>query len=492
MKYIMSIDQGTTSSRAVIFDKGGNIVSLAQKEFTQYYTGDGYVEHDAKEIFDTQLEVCKKAMEKLKLTAADIAAIGITNQRETTVVWDKNTGEPVCNAIVWQCRRTAPFCKNLEAQGLTQFFSSKTGLLIDPYFSATKLRWILDNVEGVRERAGKGDLLFGTIDCWLIWKLSGGKCHATDYSNASRTMLYNIHSLEWDNEILGLLGIPKEMMPKVVDSSGFICETDPSLFGAPIVISGCAGDQQSALFGQCCFEQGDVKNTYGTGGFLLMNTGDKPVRSSSGLLTTIGWGIGGKVTYALEGSVFIAGAVVKWLRDELKMVETAAETERLALEVEDTNGVYIVPAFVGLGAPYWDSDARGVITGLTRGANRNHIVRAALEAIAYQTCDVLSAMEKDTGALKSIKVDGGASSNNFLMQFQADMLDRPITRPKNVESTAFGAFLLAGLGCGYYKDLTEVTRLLGSFETFSPGLDAKKRAALLDGWKKAVEKAKTN
>ena len=488
----MSIDQGTTSSRAVIFDKGGNIVSLAQKEFTQYYTGDGYVEHDAKEIFDTQLEVCKKAMEKLKLTAADIAAIGITNQRETTVVWDKNTGEPVCNAIVWQCRRTAPFCKNLEAQGLTQFFSSKTGLLIDPYFSATKLRWILDNVEGVRERAGKGDLLFGTIDCWLIWKLSGGKCHATDYSNASRTMLYNIHSLEWDNEILGLLGIPKEMMPKVVDSSGFICETDPSLFGAPIVISGCAGDQQSALFGQCCFEQGDVKNTYGTGGFLLMNTGDKPVRSSSGLLTTIGWGIGGKVTYALEGSVFIAGAVVKWLRDELKMVETAAETERLALEVEDTNGVYIVPAFVGLGAPYWDSDARGVITGLTRGANRNHIVRAALEAIAYQTCDVLSAMEKDTGALKSIKVDGGASSNNFLMQFQADMLDRPITRPKNVESTAFGAFLLAGLGCGYYKDLTEVTRLLGSFETFSPGLDAKKRAALLDGWKKAVEKAKTN
>ena len=289
MKYIMSIDQGTTSSRAVIFDKGGNIVSLAQKEFTQYYTGDGYVEHDAKEIFDTQLEVCKKAMEKLKLTAADIAAIGITNQRETTVVWDKNTGEPVCNAIVWQCRRTAPFCKNLEAQGLTQFFSSKTGLLIDPYFSATKLRWILDNVEGVRERAGKGDLLFGTIDCWLIWKLSGGKCHATDYSNASRTMLYNIHSLEWDNEILGLLGIPKEMMPKVVDSSGFICETDPSLFGAPIVISGCAGDQQSALFGQCCFEQGDVKNTYGTGGFLLMNTGDKPVRSSSGLLTTIGW-----------------------------------------------------------------------------------------------------------------------------------------------------------------------------------------------------------
>ena len=356
MKYIMSIDQGTTSSRAVIFDKGGNIVSIAQKEFTQYYTGDGYVEHDAEEIFDTQLEVCRKAMEKLKLKACDIAAIGITNQRETTVVWDKNTGKPICRAIVWQCRRTAPFCKNLEAQGLTQFFSSKTGLLIDPYFSATKLRWILDNVEGARERAQAGELLFGTIDCWLIWKLSGGRCHATDFSNASRTMLFNIHSLQWDNEILGLLGIPKEMMPKVVDSSGVICETDASLFGEPIVISGCAGDQQSALFGQCCFEEGDVKNTYGTGGFLLMNTGDKPVRSSSGLLTTIGWGIGGKVTYALEGSVFIAGAVVKWLRDELKMVETAAETERLALEVENTNGVYIVPAFVGLGAPYWDSE----------------------------------------------------------------------------------------------------------------------------------------
>ena len=492
MKYIMSIDQGTTSSRAVIFDKGGNIVSIAQKEFTQYYTGDGYVEHDAEEIFDTQLEVCRKAMEKLKLKACDIAAIGITNQRETTVVWDKNTGKPICRAIVWQCRRTAPFCKNLEAQGLTQFFSSKTGLLIDPYFSATKLRWILDNVEGARERAQAGELLFGTIDCWLIWKLSGGRCHATDFSNASRTMLFNIHSLQWDNEILGLLGIPKEMMPKVVDSSGVICETDASLFGEPIVISGCAGDQQSALFGQCCFEEGDVKNTYGTGGFLLMNTGDKPVRSSSGLLTTIGWGIGGKVTYALEGSVFIAGAVVKWLRDELKMVETAAETERLALEVENTNGVYIVPAFVGLGAPYWDSDARGVITGLTRGAGRSHIVRAALEAIAYQTCDVLAAMEKDTGSLRSIKVDGGASSNNFLMQFQADMLDRPLIRPKNVESTAFGAFLLAGLGCGYYKDIAEVTRLSGSFETFSPSITADKRAALLDGWKKAVEKAKSN
>ncbi|MBQ6674532.1 MAG: glycerol kinase GlpK [Ruminococcus sp.] len=492
MKYIMSIDQGTTSSRAVIFDKGGNIVSIAQKEFTQYYTGDGYVEHDAEEIFDTQLEVCRKAMEKLKIKACDIAAIGITNQRETTVVWDKNTGKPICRAIVWQCRRTAPFCKTLEAQGLTQFFSSKTGLLIDPYFSATKLRWILDNVEGARERAQAGELLFGTIDCWLIWKLSGGRCHATDFSNASRTMLYNINTLDWDNEILGLLGIPRDMMPRVVDSSGVICETDASLFGEPIVISGCAGDQQSALFGQCCFEEGDVKNTYGTGGFLLMNTGDKPVRSSSGLLTTIGWGIGGKVTYALEGSVFIAGAVVKWLRDELKMVETAAETERLALEVENTNGVYIVPAFVGLGAPYWDSDARGVITGLTRGAGRSHIVRAALEAIAYQTCDVLAAMEKDTGSLRSVKVDGGASSNNFLMQFQADMLDRPLIRPKNVESTAFGAFLLAGLGCGYYKDIAEVTRLSGSFETFSPSITADKRVALLGGWKKAVEKAKSN
>ncbi|MBR1751087.1 MAG: glycerol kinase GlpK [Ruminococcus sp.] len=486
MKYIMSIDQGTTSSRAVIFDRNGEIVSIAQKEFTQYYTGDGYVEHDPEEIFSSQLEVCRKAMEKLGVTAADIAAIGITNQRETTIVWDKNTGKPIYNAIVWQCRRTAPFCENLKEQGLTQFFRSKTGLLIDPYFSATKLRWILDNIEGAKEKAQAGELLFGTVDCYLLWKLSGGKCHATDYSNASRTMLFNIHTLEWDNEILGLLGIPASMMPKVVDSSGVICETDPSLFGEPIVISGCAGDQQAALFGQCCFDKGDVKNTYGTGGFLLMNTGDEPVESKSGLLSTIGWGIGGKVTYALEGSVFIAGAVVKWLRDELMMIENAADTEKLARSVTDTNGVYIVPAFVGLGAPYWDSNARGIITGLTRGANRAHIVRAALEAIAYQTCDVLDAMEKDTGALKTIKADGGASSNGFLMQFQADVLSRTIVRPKNVESTAFGAFLLAGLGCGYYKDKNDVINLGGSFEKFSPSMDESKRAELLDGWHRAV------
>ena len=491
MKYIMSIDQGTTSSRAVIFDNKGNIVSLAQKEFTQYYPGNGFVEHDPEEIYSSQIEVCKKAMEKLGVKASDIAAIGITNQRETTIVWDKETGKPFYNAIVWQCRRTAPFCESLKAEGLTQFFSSKTGLLIDPYFSATKIRWILDNVKGAREKAQAGKLLFGTVDCYLLWKLSGGKCHATDYSNACRTMLYNIHTLEWDDAILGLLGIPASMMPKVVDSSGFICETDASVFGEPIVISGCAGDQQSALFGQCCFDKGDVKNTYGTGGFLLMNTGDEPVQSKSGLLSTIAWGIGGKVTYALEGSVFIAGAIVKWLRDELMMIEHASDTQKLAESVKDTNGVYIVPAFVGLGAPYWDSNARGIITGLTRGANRAHIVRAALEAIAYQTCDVLDAMEKDTGNLRNIKADGGASSNSFLMQFQADVLARTVIRPKNVESTAFGAYLLAGLGCGYFKDKSELINLTSGFETFTPKMKDKDRKVLLDGWHKAVSLALT-
>lgn len=492
MKYIMSIDQGTTSSRAVIFDKGGNIVSIAQKEFTQYYTGDGYVEHDAEEIYSSQLEVCRRAIEKAGLTSADIAAIGITNQRETTIVWDKNTGKPVYNAIVWQCRRTAAFCETLKSQGLTQFFRDKTGLLIDPYFSASKLRWILDNVEGAREKANKGELLFGTVDCWLMWKLSGGRAHVTDYSNASRTMLFNINTLEWDTEILGLLGIPASMMPKVVNSSGFICETDKEIFGTPIVISGCAGDQQSALFGQCCFDEGDVKNTYGTGGFLLMNTGDKVIKSTSGLLSTIAWGINGKVTYALEGSVFIAGAVVKWLRDELEMIKTASETAELAKSVDDTNGVYIVPAFVGLGAPYWDSGARGIITGLTRGASKKHIVRAALEAIAYQTCDVLDAMEKDTGGLKTIKADGGASSNDFLMQFQADVLARTVVRPGNVESTATGAFMLAGLGCGYFKDIAEVTRLGSTFEKFTPSMDESRRAALLEGWAKAVARSRSN
>lgn len=491
MKYIMSIDQGTTSSRAVIFDKGGSIVAIAQKEFTQYYTGDGYVEHDAEEIFSSQLEVCRHALEKAGLTAADIAAIGITNQRETTIVWDKNTGKPVYNAIVWQCRRTADFCANLKNQGLTQFFRDKTGLLIDPYFSATKLRWILDNVEGAREKAQSGDLLFGTVDCWLMWKLSGGKAHVTDYSNASRTMLFNINTLEWDSEILGLLGIPASMMPKVVDSSGYICETAPEFFGGSIVISGCAGDQQAALFGQCCTERGDVKNTYGTGGFLLINTGSEVIRSSSGLLSTIAWGINGKVTYALEGSVFIAGAVIKWLRDELEMINTAAETAEIAASAEDTNGVYIVPAFVGLGAPYWDSDARGIITGLTRGASRKHIIRAALEAIAYQTCDVLDAMEKDVGTLKTIKADGGASSNDFLMQFQADVLARTVVRPYNVESTATGAFMLAGLGCGYYKDISEITRLGGKFDIFSPSMEESRRKELLNGWAKAVERARS-
>lgn len=488
MKYIMSIDQGTTSSRAVIFDRNAEVVSVAQHEFTQFYPQNGYVEHDPDEIWATQLEVCTDAMQKAGIGASDIAAIGITDQRETTVVWDKQTGRPVYNAIVWQCRRTADLCRSLEKKGLSDMIRSKTGLLIDPYFSAGKIKWILDNVSDARARAERGELLFGTIDCWLMWKLSGGKAHVTDYSNASRTMLFNIHTLEWDKELLDLFGIPECMMPKAVNSSGSICETAPEIFGKSIPITGCAGDQQSALFGQCCFDRGDVKNTYGTGAFLLMNTGDKPASSSSGLLTTIAWGIDKKVSYALEGSVFIAGAVVKWLRDELEMIGTAAETEFLAKSVPDNGGVYLVPAFVGLGAPYWDSEARGTITGLTRGAGKRHIVRAALESIAYQTCDVLAAMEKDTGRLGSVKADGGASANNFLMQFQADIAARQINRPRNVESTALGACFLAGLGCGYFGSTDELRGLGSAPEAFVPKMPESTRKALLEGWHDAVRR----
>lgn len=488
MKYIMSIDQGTTSSRAVIFDENADVVASDQKEFPQYYPGNGYVEHDPEEIFGTQRDVCIGAMHKAGLSASDIAAVGITNQRETTIVWDKNTGKPVYNAIVWQCRRTADMCRELEEKGLSDFFRERTGLLIDPYFSATKLKWILDNVKGARERAEKGELLFGTVDCWLMWKLSGGKVHATDYSNASRTMMFNIHTLEWDREILELLGIPLCMLPKVVDSSGKICDTAPEIFGESIPVTGCAGDQQSALFGQRCFEPGDVKNTYGTGAFLLINTGEEPVSSTSGLLTTIAWGIGGKVTYALEGSVFIAGAVVKWLRDELCIVSSAAETESLARSVDDNGGVYLVPAFVGLGAPYWDSEARGTITGLTRASGRAYIVRAALESIAYQTCDVLAAMEKDTGRLNRIKADGGASANNFLMQFQADISARNVIRPGIIESTALGACFLAGLGCGYFADTDSLQGLAGGYLTFTPRMTLERREELLKEWHHAVER----
>lgn len=485
-KYILSLDQGTTSSRAVLFEKSGRAAGVSQIEYTQIYPGNGWVEHDANEIFSSQLEAARNVLEKCGASAEDIAAIGITNQRETTILWDKNTGEPVCNAIVWQCRRTADICEGYKQQGLEKFFRDKTGLLIDPYFSATKIKWILQNVPGVRERAERGEILFGTVDCWLIWKLTGGKTHATDMTNASRTMLYNIHKLEWDKEILGLLGIPDSILPKVVPSSGEIGICDAGFFGAEIPITGCAGDQQAALFGQKCFTRGDVKNTYGTGGFLLMNTGGTPVASSNGLLTTIGWGIGNEVTYALEGSVFIAGAAVKWLRDEMGLISSAAESERVAMSVESTEGVYIVPAFTGLGAPYWQPEARGVITGLTRGSGRAHIVRAVLEAIAYQTADVLHAMEEDVGRLGSVRVDGGASSNNFLMQFQSDILGIDITRPENVESTAIGAAFLAGLACGFWAGKDELLSLGGSFEKFSPVMTPSQREEHLAGWKKAV------
>ena len=487
-KYILALDQGTTSSRAVLFEKSGRMIAgVSQLEYTQIYPGNGWVEHDANEIFSSQLTAAREVLKKCGASAEDISAVGITNQRETTILWDKNTGEPVCNAIVWQCRRTSDICEGYKAQGLEKFFRDKTGLLIDPYFSATKIKWILNNVPGVRERADRGEILFGTVDCWLIWKLTGGKVHATDMSNASRTMLFNIHTLKWDKEILGLLGIPESILPAVVPSSGEIGVCDASMFGAEIPITGCAGDQQAALFGQKCFNKGDVKNTYGTGGFLLMNTGSTPVASNNGLLTTVGWGIGDQVTYALEGSVFISGAAVKWLRDEMGLITTAAESERIASSVESTEGVYIVPAFTGLGAPYWNPDARGIITGLTRGSGRAHIVRAVLEAIAYQTADVLKAMEEDVGRLGSIRVDGGASSNNFLLQFQSDILGMDITRPENVESTAIGAAFLAGLASGFWSGIDEIISLGGSFEKFSPVMSESQREEHLKGWAKAVE-----
>lgn len=490
-KYILSLDQGTTSSRAVLFEKSGKAAGVSQIEYTQIYPGNGWVEHDANEIFSSQLEAAKRVIEKVGASAEDIAAIGITNQRETTILWDKNTGEPVCNAIVWQCRRTADICDGYKRQGLEKFFRDKTGLLIDPYFSATKIKWMLQNIDGLRERAEKGEILFGTVDSWLIWKLTGGAVHATDVTNASRTMLFNIHTLEWDREILGLLGIPECILPKVTASSAEIGFCKADFFGAEIPITGCAGDQQAALFGQKCFNSGDVKNTFGTGGFLLMNTGEKPAASNHGLLTTIAWKIGDKTTYALEGSVFIAGAAVKWLRDEMQLISSAAESEKIAASIESTNGVYLVPAFTGLGAPYWNPDARGVITGLTRGSGKAHIVRAALEAIAYQTADVLRVMEEDVGSLGTIRVDGGASANNFLMQFQSDILGADIIRPENVESTAIGAAFLAGMAVGFWSGKDEILSLGGSFEKFSPVMSEEQRNDLLSGWKKAVGCANT-
>ena len=488
-KYIMALDQGTTSSRCIIYDKQGDIVSVALQEFEQIYPEQGWVEHDANEIWSSQMAVAFEAILKASLTYKNIEAIGITNQRETTVVWDKATGEPIYNAIVWQCRRTADYCDELKSRGLEHTIKEKTGLIIDPYFSGTKLRWILENVPGARDRAEKGELLFGTIETWLIWKMTGGAVHITDYSNASRTMLFNIHTLKWDDEILEELNIPKCMLPTPKPCSEVYGETKEDLFGGPIKIAGAAGDQQAALFGQTCFQEGEAKSTYGTGNFLLLNTGDKPISSKNGLLTTIAWGLDGKVTYALEGSVFVCGAVIQWIRDEMKMLETSAESEAVARSVEDTNGVYIVPAFVGLGAPYWDARARGAIYGLTRGAGRAHIVRAALESIAYQCHDLIKAMEADMERpLASLYVDGGASANDFLMQFQSDILNLKVIRPKSVETTSLGAAYFAGLATGYYEDLADVDDNWQKDRDFTPNMDEKTREELLAGWRDAVKR----
>lgn len=489
-KYIMSLDLGTTSCRCILFDKMGRICSIAQKEFTQYYPKAGWVEHDAEEIWATQMGLMFEAMGKLDVTMADIAGIGITNQRETTVVWDKHTGRPVHKAIVWQCRRTAEYCDSLKEQGLVDMFRSKTGLVLDAYFSGTKLKWILDNVSDARKRAEEGQLLFGTIDSWIIWKLTGGKVHITDYSNASRTLLFNIHTLAWDEEIMRILDIPRQMLPEVKPSSCVYGHTDSKIFGEEVPIAGAGGDQQCALFGQTCFEPGEAKNTYGTGGFMLMNTGDKPVASKNGLVTTIAWGVGGKVEYALEGSIFVAGAALQWLRDEMGLIKDAAESEECANAVPDTNGCYMVPAFVGLGAPYWDQYARGVIAGLTRGVNRNHIVRAALESMAYQVTDVLRAMEEDSGIkLSALRVDGGACVNNFLAQFQADIMNTAVLRPMCIETTAMGAAYLAGLAVGYWPDKATIKKNHIIAREFVPNMADLKRQMLLEGWHKAVQAA---
>ena len=486
-KYIMALDQGTTSSRCIIYDKKGEMVSVAQKEFTQIYPGDGWVEHNAMEIWSTQMGVAQEALLKINCTYENIEAIGITNQRETTVVWDKETGEPVYNAIVWQCRRTAEYCDQLKAAGHGDMVRSKTGLLIDAYFSGTKLRWILENVPGARQKAEEGRLLFGTIETWLIWKLTGGKVHVTDYSNASRTMMFNINTLEWDDELLALLDVPKSMLPKPMPSSCIYGETLPTIFGGPIKIAGAAGDQQSALFGQTCFKAGEAKNTYGTGAFLLINTGEKPVFSNNGLVTTIAWGLDGKVNYALEGSVFVCGAVMQWLRDEINLIDNAAQSERMARKVDDTCGLYVVPAFVGLGAPYWDSYARGAVLGITRGANKYHLVRAAVESMAYQTNDLIRAMVEDLGEpLVALKVDGGAAANNFLMEFQADLLDCQVMRPKCIETTSLGAAYLAGLAVGYWESKEDVLENWQIDQTFEPQMEDEKRSQLLAGWKKAI------
>ena len=484
----MALDAGTTSNRCILFDEKGRICSKAQKEFPQYFPKPGWVEQDANEIWSTQLGVAVEAMSKIGATAGDIAAIGITNQRETAVVWDRETGEPVCRAIVWQCRRTSDYCDFLKEKGLTEVFREKTGLVIDAYFSATKIKWILDNVEGTRKAAESGRLLFGTVETWLIWKLTKGRVHVTDYSNASRTMLFNIRELKWDEEILKELDIPVRMLPQVRSSSCIYGEADSSFFGGPIPIGGAAGDQQSALFGQTCFEKGEAKNTYGTGCFLLMNTGESPVFSKNGLVTTIAWGLDGKINYALEGSIFVAGALIQWLRDELHLIDRAADSEAMAMKVTDTNGCYVVPAFTGLGAPHWDQYARGTITGITRGVNKYHIVRAALESLAYQVNDVITAMEADSGILLSaLKVDGGACINNFLMQLQADIIGAPVHRPVCIETTAMGSAYLEGLAVGYWKNKEDVIRNWQIDRVFASGMEEAARKRAIAGWNRAVK-----
>ena len=484
-KYILSLDQGTTSSRAILFDKEQNIVAMSQKEFTQIFPQDGWVEHDAMEIYSSQYAVMMEVIAKSGVSADEIAAVGITNQRETTILWDKNTGKPVYNAIVWQCRRTADICRQLAAEGWSDYIKETTGLVVDAYFSATKIKWILDNVEGIRERAEKGEILFGTVDTWLIWKLTNGKAHVTDYTNASRTMLYNIKELKWDEKLMQVLDIPQSILPRVCPSSqiyGYV-----NIQGVDIPVAGVAGDQQAALFGQCCFDVGEAKNTYGTGCFLLMNTGETPYYSKSGLVTTIAIGIDGGVQYALEGSVFIGGAVIQWLRDEMKFIHESKDAEYFAKKVEDTGGVYLVPAFTGLGAPYWDMYARGCIVGLTRGTKREHIIRAAQESIAYQSLELVKAMEKDSGmVLRSLNVDGGASRDTFLMQFQADIMDKAVNRPKCKETTALGAAYLAGLATGFWESKEQLKATKEYDAHYLPCMEEEKREKLFRGWQKAV------
>lgn len=492
-QFIMSIDQGTTSTRAILFDESGQIKGVSQQEFTQHFPKPGWVEHDANEIWGTVLSVIATVLTENRIKAEQIAGIGITNQRETTVVWDKNTGQPIYNAIVWQSRQTDGICRRLKEQNLEPEFREKTGLLLDPYFSGTKVAWILENVEGARERAEKGELLFGTIDSWVIWKLSGGKAHVTDYSNASRTLIYNIYDLRWDEALLKHLNIPKTMLPEVKPSSEIYAHTaEDHFFGIEVPIAGAAGDQQAALFGQACFDEGLAKNTYGTGCFMLMNTGTKGVKSESGLLTTLAWGLDGKVEYALEGSIFVAGSAIQWLRDGLRMLRTAPASEDYAVRVEDTGGVYVVPAFVGLGTPYWDPDARGAIFGITRGTEKEHFIRATLESLAYQTRDVLEAMEKDSGiTLQALRVDGGAVMNNFMMQFQSDILDVPVERPEVHETTALGAAYLAGLAVGYWKSKDDIRNKWALEREFTPVMDPDQRQKLYAGWKMAVKATQT-